>query len=149
MILHSLVVLKNERMKIEGKKRERKNAILHYSLEWIGKGKKSGLDGVFHLNLPFFFPYKEKRKENNINKKNKKSIKLPLIFHQYTFKNMSIIVIYSLSFSIILFFFFFFFILSKQYTINILIFHYYCTRVRFFIFYFFGSGINYQSQMSL
>ena len=33
------------------------------------KRKKSGLDGVFYLNLPFFFPYKEKRKENNIDKK--------------------------------------------------------------------------------
>lgn len=64
-------MLKNERMKIEGRKsREReKNVILHYLLEEIGKGKKSGLDGVFHLNLPFFSPYKEKKRENNIDKK--------------------------------------------------------------------------------
>ena len=114
------------------------------------KRKKSGLDGVFHLNLPFFFPYKEKRKENNIDKnKNKKKYKITLNFssiyfqeHEYNSNLLSIILYNSVCL-------FFFFILSKQYTINILIFHYYCTRVRFFIFYFFGSGINYQSQMSL
>ena len=75
------------------------------------KRKKSGLDGVFHLNRPFFSLIKKRGKKIKLIKK---YIKLPLIFHRYTFKNMSIIVIYSLSSSIILFFFFFFFFILSN-----------------------------------
>lgn len=135
-------MLKNERMKIEGRKsREReKNVILHYLLEEIGKGKKVGWMEFFTWTYHFFSPYKEKKRENNIDKK-KYNITLnfsSICFQEHEYNsNLLSIILYK----------FFFFMLSKQYTINILIFHYYCTGVRFFIFYFF-FGVRYQLSKS-
>lgn len=66
-----------------------------------------GLDGIFHLDPPFFpLPnWEEKGKENDNEKKSKK---LSPLFHTSTFNNKGITEIYSL--------FFHFSILPTKYT---------------------------------
>ena len=53
-------------MKIEEKKRERKNVILHYSLEWIGKGKKVGWMEFSTWTYHFFSLIKKRGKKRGV-----------------------------------------------------------------------------------
>lgn len=129
-------------MKIEGRKsREReKNVILHYLLEEIGKGQKVGWM-EFSTWTYHFFPLIKKRREKIT--LIKKSTILPLIFHQFAFKHMSIIVIYSLSFSII-FFFHPIKAIYHQYFDFPLLLHW--SKIFHFLFFFFG--VRYQLSKS-